>query len=152
MVTSLDFLHPIPGEGERQTKQTWTGGFHPRFSYYRRPYLTLRVQANPEDIYFYPLTFLLDTGSPSTYIESKTIAKFGLKDVSKDNRTDISQSESKTGFSGYIEGIKVIVQPSETHQNLKVVGANKYINLLGINVLISKKLTIDRKNNNIEWI
>ena len=52
-------------------------------------------------------------------------------------------NELSIGFRAYIDGLKVVVQPSESHGNLKVVGANKYINLIGTDVLRSHDLFID---------
>jgi len=149
LVTSLDLLPNIQGEGERQT--VWDSS-HPRFSHHQRPYLTLRVKVNREDPHFVPLTFLVDTGSPSTYIASETIAKLGLIDVSKDNSVDQVYNEGQAGYRAYIEGQKAVIQPSELHRNLYVVGANKYINLLGTDILRSRKLIVDWRGRNIEWI
>jgi len=147
LVTSLDLLPLIDGEEQQQT--SWPNRY-PRYSYHKRPYLSLAVKKKPEDKTMYPLTFLVDTGSPCTYIASNLIKRLGLIDVTKDYSIEAVSSETKVGFRAVIDGIRGVIQPSENHGNLKVVGADKYINLLGTDFLRARDLSFNWKDR-VQW-
>jgi hypothetical protein len=149
LATGLDILPPVPGELQPQT--VWNN-WYPRFSYFLRPYLTLGVKVHPKDTNIFPVTFLLDTGSSRTYIGSEIIKKLGLVDSRQDNRLDVPEGQ---GWSTYIEGVHVIVQESEGHDNMvvkdemgKVIGV---LNVVGTDLLRDRKLSIDWKSKDIQW-
>jgi len=99
-----------------------------------RPFLTLGMATKRKEKIVYPISFLVDTGSPQTYLNKKTI---------EDLLLEPKPFFTHTGFSLYYKKIHVACAESQGHFEA--------LNVVGTDLLWYGKLEIDFEKQHLKF-